>query len=130
MGYILIIDDDHAVQSVFTQFLKSLGYRTESADNGKDGLDQMLAETPDLIITDIMMPEMDGLELVTYIRNHNSELPIIAISGGMQTASMNFLPLAKRFGACKVFEKPVSLIQLREAIHELLNHTDEKADNS
>jgi CheY-like chemotaxis protein len=80
----------------------------------------MREQTPDLIITDIMMPEMDGLEIVTHIRKHHPSLPVIAISGGMQRASMNFLPLAKKFGACRVFEKPVSLVQLQEAVDELL----------
>lgn len=126
MGYILIIDDDQAIQNVFTQFLESMGYQTKSALNGKEGLSQMLEETPDLIITDIMMPEMDGLELLTYIREHKLDLPVIAISGGMQTASMNFLPLARKFGACQVFEKPVSLVQLRKAVQEMLNNTPEE----
>lgn len=121
MGYILIIDDDQAIQNVFTQFLESMGYQTKSALNGKEGLSQMLEKTPDLIITDIMMPEMDGLELLTYIREHKLDLPVIAISGGMQTASMNFLPLARKFGACQVFEKPVSLVQLRKAVQEMLS---------
>ena len=120
MATILIIDDDPAVLSVFTQFLESLQHRVLSASNGKDGLASMQANPPDLIITDIMMPEMDGLELVTYIRNHSPDLPVIAISGGMQRASMNFLPLAEKFGACRVFEKPVSLSHLRKAVQELL----------
>lgn len=121
MAHILIIDDDIAIQKVFTQLLESEGHEIALATNGKDGLARMKELEPDLIITDIMMPEMDGLEIVTYIRDHYPNLPVIAISGGMQMAAMNFLPLAEKFGACRVFEKPVSLIKLRETVNELLN---------
>jgi len=121
MPHILIIDDDTAIRSVFEQLLQSKGYSVETASEGKAGLEKMHARKPDLIITDIMMPEMDGLEVVQRIRDEHPKLPVIAISGGMQTTSMNFLPLAERFGACKVFEKPIALAKLVEAIENLLS---------
>jgi len=120
MEHILIIDDDPAVRNVFTQLLESKNYSVETASEGKEGLNRMESRLPDLIITDIMMPEMDGLELVQTIRQISPDLPIIAISGGMQTAAMNFLPLAEKFGACKVFEKPVGLAKLLGAVEDLL----------
>ena len=120
MANILIIDDDTAIQSVFSQYLQALGHNIVTATNGKDGIALLNKQPPELIITDIMMPEMDGLELVNYIRNNYPKLPVIAISGGMQMATINFLPFAEKFGACRVFEKPVSLPMLREAVEELL----------
>lgn len=120
MEHILVIDDDPAVRNVFTQLLESRNYSVETAGEGKEGLERMRDRMPDLIITDIMMPEMDGLELVQTIRQFSANLPVIAISGGMQTAAMNFLPLAEKFGACKVFEKPVGLAKLLSAVEELL----------
>jgi len=121
MEHILIIDDDEAIRSVFEQFLEGTGYSVETAEEGKEGLRKMKARTPDLIITDIMMPEMDGLEMVTFIKKNHPDLPIIAISGGMQAAPVNFLPMAKQFGACKVFEKPLPLKTLLDAVQELLS---------
>ena len=121
MAHILVIDDDAAIQMLFTQFLSHLNHRVETASDGKKGLAKMKEDTPDLIITDIMMPEMDGLELVQAIRDCYPTLPVIAISGGMQTSAVNFLPLAKRFGAFRVFEKPVALGKLKEAVDELLS---------
>jgi CheY-like chemotaxis protein len=120
MAHILIIDDDPAVQSLFQQFFEAEGYTVTLADDGKDGLWKMRQQTPDLIITDIMMPVMDGLEVIQEIRQHSPELPIIAMSGGMRTAPLNFLPHAKKFGACRVFGKPVSLAELLNAVQELL----------
>ena len=124
MAHILVIDDDEAIKKVFEQFLIHLNHRVETASDGKEGLAKMKADAPDLIITDIMMPEMDGLELVQAIRNYDPTLPVIAISGGMQTSAMNFLPLAKRFGACEVFEKPVTLTKLEAAVDKLLSISD------
>lgn len=126
MEHILIIDDDPAIRDIFTQLLESKNYSVETAGEGKEGLVRMRERMPDLIITDIMMPEMDGLELVQTIRQLDPNLPVIAISGGMQTAAMNFLPLAEKFGACKVFEKPVGLTKLLGAVEDLLAAAAEK----
>ncbi|MGE4490238.1 MAG: response regulator transcription factor [Kiritimatiellales bacterium] len=120
MAHILIIDDDPSVQFLFQQFFESEGFTVTLADDGKEGIWKMKQEQPDLVITDIMMPEMDGLEVIQEIRQHSPELPVIAISGGMRTAPLNFLPHAKKFGACRVFGKPVSLAELLAAVRELL----------
>lgn len=124
MALILVIDDDESVLTLFQQFLESNGYAVALAANGREGLVQMHRNNPDLIITDIMMPEMDGLEIIREFRAHHPELPVIAISGGMRAAPINFLPHAKKFGACRVFEKPVALAELLKAVQELLGVAD------
>lgn len=120
MADILIIDDDNALQTLFKQFMESAGHTARTAPNGREGLRLIKKSVPDLIITDIMMPEMDGLEILREIRMTHPELPIIAISGGMRSPPINFLPHAKKMGACRIFEKPVSLNELRQAVDELL----------
>jgi DNA-binding response OmpR family regulator len=120
MSHVLIIDDDLTILNLFEQFLSSDGFSVSVAKDGREGLSLMKQRKPDLIITDIMMPEMDGLELIRKIRSHHPEIPVIAISGGMKGAQINFLPHARKFGACRVFEKPVSLSHLRTAVRELL----------
>ena len=120
MARILIIDDDLSIQQLFKQFLSGEDHNVLSASNGKEGLRLMKQQKPDLIITDIMMPEMDGLEVVREIRKTYPGLPVIAISGGMRGLPINFLPHAKKIGVCQVFEKPISLTTLREAVNELL----------
>ncbi len=120
MKRILVIDDDEMIRIVFERFLKGQGYAVDCAADGKEGLQLLETEPPDLVITDIMMPETDGLEVVLSMRENHPDIPVIAISGGMTIASMDFLPLVKKFGAIKVFYKPVELEDLLAGIHELL----------
>ncbi len=129
MSHILIIDDDLSIQRLFKQFLEGAGYSISSASDGREGMLLMKQKKPDLIITDIMMPEMDGLEVVRNINNTCPGLPVIAISGGMRGMPINFLPHAKKFGACRTFEKPVSLAALLKAVRELLGTSAEKTDS-
>ncbi|VGO17145.1 Sporulation initiation phosphotransferase F [Pontiella desulfatans] len=121
MKRILLIDDDPTVQKLFSQFLAKQGYEVLQAENGKIGMRIIGQEKPDLIITDILMPEMDGLEILLAIRKTAEELPIIAISGGMRSMPINFLNQAKMFGARYVFEKPVPLDVLLSAVRDLLD---------
>lgn len=120
MKHILIIDDDPAILILFEEFLKSKGYATSSAANGRQGLEMMEQQTPDLIITDIMMPEMDGREMIHEVRNRQPDLPIIAISGGIKRTPMFLLARAKQSGACRIFNKPVELTEMLNAVRDLL----------
>jgi len=115
------MDDEISVQRLFTQFLESHGYNIECCSNGVEGLKKLREFKADLVIVDIMMPEMDGLEVVQEIRKVNRELPVIAISGGMRHASMNFVSFAQEFGANVIFEKPVPLSDLLASVQELLD---------
>ena len=120
MANILVIDDDATIQLVFSQFLTSLGHEVMQANNGKEGMSILQETRPDLVITDIMMPEMDGLEILMQLRKTHASVPVIAISGGMRALPVNFLQQAKLFGARYVFEKPVPLDVLNKAVKELL----------
>lgn len=121
--HILLIDDEPAVRLGFEQFLKGSGYRVTSAADGREGMRLLRQQNPDLIITDIMMPEMDGLEILIEIKKQHPNIPVIAISGGMKIRPISFLPQAKSFGASRVFTKPVNLPELLAAIQDLLAGT-------
>jgi CheY-like chemotaxis protein len=125
MPHILVIDDDAPVLSLFGQALENAGYSVALAPDGREGMRLLKQQKPDLIITDIMMPEMDGLELLTKIRKQHAEIPVIAVSGGMKIQPANFLPQAKKFGAQRVFIKPVELSELLHAVQELLSKSAE-----
>ena len=120
MADILIIDDEPIVKNLFETFLREEGYSVATAADGREGMCLLQKQPPDLIITDILMPEMDGLEILLEIKKLKLGIPIIAISGGMRSLPASFLPQAKTFGASRVFEKPVCLAELLKAIQELL----------
>lgn len=120
MARILIIDDDVTIQTVFQRFLIGKGYEVSVASDGRKGLRRLDEENIDLVITDIMMPETDGLEVVMAIRGKGWDIPVIAISGGMHAMPMDFLPMAKKFGACKVLYKPIEMDDLLAAVEEVL----------
>jgi CheY-like chemotaxis protein len=120
MANILVIDDDKSIQIVFKQFLDRQGHTVTLADDGRQGMQVINESAPDLIITDIMMPEMDGLEILLEIRKNNQNIPIIAISGGMRDLPLNFLSQAKLFGARQVLEKPIPLDVLGSAVQRAL----------
>lgn len=126
MPKILLIDDDPRIENVFGQALRRAGHEVETATNGKEGIAKVNAAPPDLIITDIMMPEMDGLEILLAIRKTQPTIPVIAISGGMRALPINFLQQAKMFGARYVFHKPVPLDVLCSAVEDVLAKGDDR----
>jgi DNA-binding NtrC family response regulator len=120
MARILIIDDDETIRSVFQRFLTGKGYLVDVAADGRQGLRLLEEEAVDLVITDIMMPETDGLEVVMAIQGKEADIPVIAISGGMHAMPMDFLPMAKKFGAIAVLYKPVELDDLLSAVESAI----------
>ncbi|MFO7936981.1 MAG: response regulator [Kiritimatiellia bacterium] len=120
MCNILLLDDELFIQDLFSQFFREKGYNVVCVSNGRKGLEKLRDFDADLIITDIMMPDMDGLEVVREIRKNYADLPVIAISGGMRNAAINFVSAAKDFGADVIFEKPVELSELLASVKELI----------
>ncbi len=123
MTNILVIDDDQSICTVFERVLSSAGYTVETAANGRMGLRKLNEKPFDLVVCDIMMPETDGLEVIMAIRSEHLDIPVVAVSGGMQAATMDFLPLARKLGACKVLYKPVELTTLLSTIADALIDT-------
>ena len=127
MAHILVIDDDDSVRDVLKRFLERFGYIVSLASSGREGLRLLQQEKADIVITDIFMPEMDGLEVILEIKKRCRKLsgciPVIAISGGMLTLGakpLSFLDQAKAFGAARVFQKPFDFAGIQIAIQELL----------
>lgn len=122
MKKILLIDDDEDFNRSLKDYLENEGYSVVSAENGKVGLKKIQETDPDLIITDIVMPETDGMELLTQIKNNPklSSKKIIAISGGGRMDKKLFLDIAKDLGADCVFDKPLDIDALVESVGSLL----------
>jgi CheY-like chemotaxis protein len=122
MARILVIDDDDLIREMLGQILGDAGHEVVPASNGEMGVDLFRRQPADLIITDIIMPEKDGWEAIVELRRDFPEVKIIAMSGGGKMGPYSYLMMAKRFGAERVFPKPLKKSELLEAINEL---TDE-----
>lgn len=117
---ILVIDDDPILNSMLVQMLTGVGYDVHFALDGKKGLAMYLAQAFDLIITDIVMPEKEGLEVISAIRKRNRTIPIIAISGGGRIEPDLYMVMAKQFGADYAFQKPFEKESFLAAVRECL----------
>ncbi len=120
MPRILIIDDDIQILNMLRQTLERKGYEVAVAPDGKEGL-RIYRENPsDLIVTDLLMPEKEGIETIAELRRDFPDVKIIAISGGGRLDPEQYLRMAKSFGAQYTFAKPVEREELLKAIQELL----------
>ena len=125
MHRILIIDDEPHILLMLKKMLERAGYEIDLASNGKEGLALFQNKPSDLVITDIIMPEKEGLETIREMRRIQSELKIIAMSGGGKISAENYLETAKIFGASRIIEKPFSQQDMVSAARELLGSVSE-----
>ncbi len=117
---ILIIDDDELIRMTCRNILKKEGYTVLEAENGNVGMTVFKSESPDLVITDMLMPDKEGLETISEIRALNPNAKIIAISGGGDTHNMGFLQLARKIGANRALKKPIKAGELLSAVKATL----------
>jgi DNA-binding response OmpR family regulator len=120
MTRILAIDDDIEIREMLKQLFERAGYEVLVAPDGKEALKLHHAKPVNLIITDIVMPEKEGLETIMEFQRQSPGVKIIAISGGGKIAADEYLNLAQMLGAQKTFSKPFELKKLLEEVRELL----------
>ncbi len=120
MARILVIDDDVQIREMLRQMLEFEGYEVIEAANGKEAL-KLQQQTPaDLVITDLIMPEKEGIETIRELREIFPEIKIIAMSGGGVVGPESYLKIAKSLGAQKTFVKPIERKILLNGIREVL----------
>jgi CheY-like chemotaxis protein len=119
MSTVLVIDDDRMVRETVKIILEGAGHTVLLAGNGREGLKMFSATSPDIVITDILMPEKEGIETIADLRRLRPDLPIIAISGGGRIGNMNFLKLAESFGASHTLTKPFEPEEILRLVAEL-----------
>ncbi len=121
MKSILVIDDEEQLVKMVCTMLEREGYRVSVAQNGKQGLRLFRQEPVDLVITDIFMPEKEGLETIRELRREFPGIKIIAMSGGMAKAEgFSALPLAEKLGADHTLVKPFRRTELLSLVAECL----------
>lgn len=122
MKQILIIDDEASIRKMLKKLLEKNGYAVIDAQDGSQGVKLFKEHEPDLIITDLIMPEKEGLETILEIKKINPDTKIIAMSGGGVVEPEMYLDLAKNFGAQYSFNKPIDNEALLAAVKHLMSN--------
>lgn len=115
---ILVVDDEQSVGELIKILLTRDGYEVATAENGREGLKQVDILHPDLVITDITMPDMEGIELITILRKQHDDLPIVAMSGNV--VGRSFLKVTEVLGAAATLHKPFSTQELVDVVRTAL----------
>ncbi len=122
MANILVIEDQDNVRATIREMLVRGGYEVTEAANGKEGLQRIEEHAPEAVITDILMPEMDGLETIRHIVKTRPQLPVIAYTASITTP---YLQTALKFGAVYALYKPFKQAELLDAVRKALATVNE-----
>ena len=130
MATILVVDDEREVGAVIRRVLERAGFTVNVASNASDGLEAVAARPPDVVITDIIMPKVHGVELIKILRERHPRIRVIAISGGGSFGPLGYKPetisthaylaAAREAGAEEILTKPFDLTDLIAAVRRLL----------
>ena len=118
--HILVVDDDEMMRAFVKELLKINDFKITEAANGKLGLKEFRDNTPDLVITDIIMPEMEGISFIRELRSHNKDIPIIAMTGNVHGRMEEFLDISSQLGADEILRKPIKSKEFLDAINKLI----------
>ena len=118
MARILVIDDSDDLRTIYQQMLSAAGYEVSVAAGGREGISHFRAQMPDLVITDLFMPDLDGFQTITRLVEEFPAVKIIAMSGHDQASSM--LQIAQGFGARETLLKPFRVDKLLRTVEGVL----------
>lgn len=115
---VLVIDDEAMVRKIVRKMLERSGHKVVEAENGKLGIELLTSDAFDLVITDIIMPEMEGIETLINVKRQRPDTQVIAMSGGGRTGNVDFLQTAQKLGAAAILHKPFTMNSLSTAVEE------------
>ena len=121
MANILLIDDEPLVVETLSSAIISKRHTVVTAANGVEGMKKFTEGSFDLIITDIIMPDKEGIELIMEMKRHAPGVKIIAISGGGRTGNVEFLRMATKLGAVASLKKPIRLAEFYSVLDQNLD---------
>lgn len=120
MARILVIEDEAILRNLLKQVLTHMGHEVEEAGNGHEGIARFRDGDIDLVVTDLIMPEKEGLETIQELKKIRPGAKIIAMSGGGRGSGLDYLVLARQLGADQVLAKPFSNQDLAMAVDGVL----------
>jgi DNA-binding response OmpR family regulator len=123
MALILVVEDDEQVRNLFKRTFEAAGYDVVEASNGDEGIQRYREHLADLIVTDVVMPGKEGIQMIVELRSEFPDVKIIAVSGGGIVSSPSYLVVAKNLGANRTLAKPVALEVLLATVSEVLAET-------
>lgn len=115
-----MIDDDDEVRRTLVRMLESASHEVHQAADGDTGIALCSQVLPQLVISDILMPEKEGIETIRDLKRDHPDLKILAISGGGQSGSMDFLDMARSLGADEALQKPFRRAELLDVVNRLI----------
>lgn len=122
MAKVLVVEDSAAVRLAVTEVIEQAGHAVESAENGRIAIDILEREAFDLIVTDVLMPEADGVEVIKAVRARHPDTRVLAMSGGAPNLPAGYaLKMAEMFAADAVLFKPFLNEELEKAVTRLLS---------
>ncbi len=124
MARILVVDDDDLIRKLVVRTLERAGYEVVASADGQQAARQYRSQPADLIITDLFMPEKEGMEIITELRRDHPEVKIIAISGAGSLGPTGYLEVARMIGASRTLAKPFGQEELLSAVRELLEESE------
>lgn len=124
MPRILLIDDETLFREMLRAALEGMGHEVVEAANGRIALGLYVPGHFDLVITDLIMPEKEGIETIIELRKLNPKVKIIAMSGGGRVTSVDYLQIARQIGAKKILAKPFLYEEIKAVIDEILAEND------
>ena len=120
MSRILLIDDEEAIRAPTARLLELMGHEVLTAGDGEVALKIWREQGADLVITDLCMPDMSGLELIVQLRAFAPDLAVLAMSGGLESQRLDLLGTASKAGPIRTLQKPFTIDELRSVVGELL----------
>ena len=120
MARVLVIDDDPAICRMVARTLASSGHDIIEANDGEEGLNLFRGNPPDLVVTDILMPKLEGIMTIMEMRREAPSVAIIAMSGNGQGYGMNYLDYARKLGADAMLPKPFRPAELKALVNKVL----------
>lgn len=122
MARVLVVEDEQQMRRMIGRVLAAAGHRVLEAENGEKALSLLAAGIPDLVITDLFMPEKEGIETIRAIRQNHPDLPIIAMTGGGYHGNLQLLSVAEKFGANARLAKPFRSDELLAVVAKVLSN--------
>jgi CheY-like chemotaxis protein len=128
MARVLVVDDEAMVREALGKTLERDGHQVDQAENGQEALERYRENRADVVVADLFMPVMDGLEFISELQKEDPDAKIVAISGSVYRGEPRFLQIAGRMGSVRTLVKPVTPEELTAVVRELLTMESENAD--